>query len=408
MYTDRLRELKYTSPSGKKFTLLFDGLSRTGGKKAPVSEFPGQNQGAVQDLGELTGTFPITCYIAGLDYDTEADRFWNALAESGAGKLDHPRWGTINVLPSTREQSEQFVDGAGRAVFTITFIRTDDTVFDYPKSFIVPDDQITADADAAADGITATLEGKAITDVREKAGLKENVLSTLDTVTGIIGTVTAFSDDLRETIDGTVNEIIREIDILIASPQLLMESLLKLYRLPARVVTDVTEKVKAYKTIYISLANGFAETTKEYGEMFGIIASAQLQGVAIATAESTLNGNIPTRTQAGEIVDGLTGLYSDIIVTIEAIETAGNFTVDYETTRLTLQTVSRSVENLIDRALSLPTERILKLEKDVTPLQFAWELYGDLDRLDELIEYNNLLSDNILLIPRNTEVRWYA
>ncbi len=408
MYTERLRELKYTSPSGKKFTLLFDELSRTGGKKAPVSEFPGQNQGAVQDLGELTGTFPITCYIAGLDYDTEADRFWNALAESGAGKLDHPRWGTINVLPSTREQSEQFVDGAGRAVFTITFIRTDDTVFDYPKSSIVADDQITADADAAADGITSALEGETITDVREKAGLKENVLSTLATVTGIIGTVTAFSDDLRETVDGTVNEITREIDTLIASPALLMESLLKLYRIPARIVTDVTEKVKAYKTIYTGLATGFVETTKEYGEMFGIIASAQLQGIAIASAESTLTGRIPTRTQAGEVVDGLTGLYSDVVATIEEIETAGDFTVDYETTRLTLQTVFRSVGNLIDRALSLPTERILTLDRNITPIQLAWELYGDLERLDELIEYNNLQGENILLIPRETEVRWYA
>lgn len=121
-----------------------------------------------------------------------------------------------------------------------------------------------------------------------------------------------------------------------------------------------------------------------------------------------MTGSIPTRTQAGNIVDGLTGLYSDIITTIESLEKAGNFTVDYETTRLTLQTVSGSVGNLIDRALSLPTEKTLTLDRNITPLQLAWELYGDIDRLDELIEYNNLQGDTILLIPRDTEVHWYA
>ena len=90
-YKDRIKEMIYTSSEGNQFTLKYSELSRTGGRKAPITEFPGQDQGAVQDLGATTPTFPINCFIDGENYDQTADAFWLALHESGPGVLSHPR-----------------------------------------------------------------------------------------------------------------------------------------------------------------------------------------------------------------------------------------------------------------------------------------------------------------------------
>jgi hypothetical protein len=47
------------------------------------------------------------------------------------------------------------------------------------------------------------------------------------------------------------------------------------------------------------------------------------------------------------------------------------------------------------------------LEKDTTPIEFVYSLTNDIERLDELMSYNNLQGKNILVIPKGTSVRYY-
>lgn len=405
-YKDRLRTMTYISPSGQEFTLQFDELSRSGGKKAPVSEFPGQDQGAVQDLGEQTITFPITAYITGSDYDSEADRLWDALAETGPAKLVHPRWGNLNVLPSTREQREQFIDGAGRALFTIEFIKVNDDAFEYPRAEAAPDEQISAEVDAVGVAIGESVPAE-IDDPREKAGLKENILDGLDKIKSGFRSVTGAVDGLQADINGAIFAIENNIDALVAAPADLMESLLSLYRLPGRTAVDVRAKIDGYTTIYNDLIDGFIETTKEYGENLGLINTAQLDAIQAAAAESTLDGLILTRDEIARILDNLRDLNSNIDSSIESLETAGSFQADYSSRAAADAAATRAITSLVDRALYLPAEQIITLAEDKTVLQLTFELYGDLDRLDQLITYNGFGGDELLLIPAGTEVAYY-
>ncbi len=70
--------------------------------------------------------------------------------------------------------------------------------------------------------------------------------------------------------------------------------------------------------------------------------------------------------------------------------------------------ISSALNGLIDQALNLPTERVIILDREMTPLDLVWELYGDIERLEEFIEYNNLCGDEILWLTRGREVRWYV
>ena len=406
-YLDRLREMKYISPSGQEFTPLYDDLSRTGGKKAPLTEHPGQNQGTLQDLGEITGTFPITCYIAGQDYDLEADRFWAALAETGPGRLVHPRWGNRQVLPTSRSQGEGFVEGMAAAVFTITFVIASEEAFEYPKTTTDWGTRTENATDTAADAVAAGVPDE-VTDTATKATLKIAVQNTLTAITDLFSTLEDVTDEVRSEIESAINEITNSLDTLVGAPISLMESLLTLYRLPGRTITKVTAKIEGYQTIFDNLASGFVDTTAEYGEQFGLISAANLTAVSIAAAESTTTGTLVTRSQAGEAIEDLNKLWKDLLSYIESLETEGDFTSSQESLKSAYAVVTSAISGLVNQALNLPAERLLVLESEKPPLAIVYELYGDISRLDEFIDYNEISGDEILLLPRGREVRWYV
>jgi len=213
---------------GKEFTPRFTEATRERGKKAPVNEFPNQNQGGVQDLGQTTPRYPVNCYIDGADYDLTADRFWQALNESGPGQLQHPRYGVIPVLPTSIRQVEQFIDGAGRATFEIDFVQADEISLEYPRTAALASASVSASVDAAGADIGESLADVEIEEPGRLAALKDSVLNGLDAVKGAFDAVTGFTDDARQAINSTVQAITTEIDALIQAPQDLAESLLSL------------------------------------------------------------------------------------------------------------------------------------------------------------------------------------
>jgi prophage DNA circulation protein len=406
-YTDRLRQLRYTAPDGQTFTLQFDSLSRSGGKKAPVTEIPGRDDSIVQDLGEETPRFPVDCYIPGPDYDREADRFWKALAQPGYGELEHPRWGNLTVIPVSREQTEQFVSDTGRASFRVEFVQINQEQVEFPRATTDASAETTASVDAIEQSVAANV-GDITVDVREQATLKEQVLGTMSDISNAFRNAANEVDGLTADIDEQVNEITREIDTLVKSPASLFSSVLRLYRTPAEVGARVTTKLEGYRNLYNGLAEDFAETTRKYGSALGLMNAAQLAGLSGAAAEATQSGDLDTRTSAINAVEMLTTLDYDLHASIEDIEVIGAFQSPYEVQAATSRAVSGAVGNLIDRALSLPTERVEVLDRSITPVQWVWEIDGDLSRLDTLMRYNEFQGNEIMLIPAGREVRWYG
>jgi len=406
-YRDRLRQFEYTAPDGSLHTLQFTELSRSGGKKAPVTEFPQQDQGAVQDLGQTTPRYPISGFIAGADYDQSADEFWRALTQAGPGTLNHPRWGVIEVLPVSIEQTEQFVNGAGRAVFDVEFVQTEPAQLEYPRTAELTAQSVIGGLELTEASILSDLEGVEVTDPRQKAGLKEQVLGGLDAVTGAFDKVTGISDDVQSSIRGTVSEITRNIDSLVAAPQDLVESLLGLYRTPADVITDIRSKIGGYSAILETFAGSARNTTERYGELFGLINGAQAQAIGVSAAQASVSGTAETRATNTGAIDDLSGITGQLFGLLEDIGSDG-----YESSRATRQTMTASLRALIDRSLDLPAERVYLTPGDLTPIELVWRLYGegaDLEAmLNRIIGYNNLQGSQLLIVPRSTEVRWYV
>jgi hypothetical protein len=406
-YQDRLQQLVYTSPSGKEFTLRFTETTRERGKKAPINEFPNQNQGGVQDLGQTTPRYPVNCYIDGADYDLTADRFWQALNESGPGQLQHPRYGVIPVLPTSIRQVEQFIDGAGRATFEIDFVQADEISLEYPRTAALASASVSASVDAAGADIGESLADVEIEEPGRLAALKDSVLNGLDAAKGAFDAVTGFTDDARQAINSTVQAITTEIDALIQAPQDLAESLLSLYRLPADVVSDVGAKINGYAAILDTLIDAAISTTNRYGELFGLIGAADVNSASIAAAEASASGVSVTRARAIDAALALKNIADRQAAAIEAIGA-----LDYQSYYATRRALTLALDALIQTSLSLPAERVHITTEDITPIELVYQLYGadaDLERMtDRIIDYNGLTGESIILIPAGTEVRWYV
>lgn len=396
-WKDRLRPCVYISPGGAEFDLLFDEVSREIGKKAPVTEFPGQNSGAVQDLGQTTQRFPLTVYLSGLNYDLDADSFWGALQEPGPGELRHPRYGNIAVVPVSVQQTESLVDGANRAQFTIQFVEAIDVRLEFPSGTGINPEAISAQTDLSVDAAANTLAGVEVEEPGALTQLGAAVGNAVDATVDAFDKITDITDEVRSSIEDKVRDITNRIDDLVSAPFDLVESLAELYRLPAQTITSVRNKVSDYVFLAQSLQRQFEDITGEYAALFGLVGNACSNAIAAATAEASSVGTQATGADAAATNDLLAQLAP-----------AGD---DFASTSAVRKALTLAQQAQWDLITELPIEQKLVLDYDEALIPLINRLYTTIDDLDatieEFIEFNDLQGSAIFIVPAGTIVRWY-
>jgi prophage DNA circulation protein len=404
-YEDRLRAAKYRAPSGAIFELQFDEVERAGGKKAAVHEFPQQNTASVQDLGNVAEKFPMSVYFTGPDYDTQADAFWAALAERGAGSLQHPRFGDVSVLPLSWTQSESMVDELGRAEFKVEFLRVQ-TATVFPLTTQAAAGAVGSavdDAVAKSDAVAAA--GFDPASAADKAGVKANTLSWLDQYQKGFAAVLAVSEDVQTEANRVVRTVTSTIDDLLDDPAALFASLSNLAELPASIATSVVGKLDSYREQIVSIALMIPET---YAQAVSAT-QALLSAFGWSAAASTV-GEIETREEAVAAADAVADISDAVTVALEGIEAAvPDFRGTPDGLAELVNAASTARASLLERAFSLRAEHWVTLATERTPLDLVAEFYGgSIDSLDEFIRTNALQGDEILLIPAGRAVVYYV
>ena len=180
-WEDRLTEAVYTSPSGREFIGIYEDVSKVINKKTTAFEFPDVDGTYVQDLGPKGRQYPMKWIFSGEDYDTEAEDFDDALEEKGPGILQHPLYGTFDVLPfGSITRNDSLVNAANQAVYDITFYTTIKIIF--------PVSELSAE-NAMNEGITEFSETAPVS--------YDNALS-VDTATETTGFIDSAKAGLRK------------------------------------------------------------------------------------------------------------------------------------------------------------------------------------------------------------------
>lgn len=403
-WEDRIAEAAYTPQSGGRIVFMFENVSQTVTLRGTAHEFPDASSTYVQRTGTSSRRYPIRAFFSGADHDLQAETFVKALEAPGRGKLDHPFYGTIDVVPFGEvTRRDDLKTAANQSVVDVTFFRDNGVI--YPTSGEDPASLTLAAADQS-DALAADTFGDAadIATAIDRVTLKNQVLSLLDGVASDLNTVTSAVPKLAAAFSDQLDSVRNSADTLIDKPGTLAAQVVKTISTPAQSPDNVGAKVRAYQSLATSSATGVPDSKND-------LASRDLYAMAGTTsaARSVLTGSQTTRTEAVENAERLISMLDDVTQwRDDGFRTLGEVDTG-ESYEATQRAVATAAGYLVTVSFSLRQERRVVLDRARNIIELAGELYGDPDAgAETLITTNNLTGDEIIELPRGREVAYYV
>lgn len=412
-WNDRVRELAYTSPSGVRFTPTYENVAKTVEKKTTGFEFPDVDGTYVQDLGHTGNRYPLRMFFWGDNHDLEATAFEQGLLERGIGKLEHPLYGVRDVVPFGRiSRRDNLKDGANESIVDVVFWETTGIV--YP---IAQADPASAVISAVSDFNTALSDEFGITvdldTAIERVSFRNRYDSLLGSVQSVLGPIADVQDDVRSQFNSIVDSVNNGFDVLISEPVALAFQTLRLIQAPARVAADISARLSGYRDLIqtVTTGEGATRTPSRNSTSSNAFRVDDLNASAYVTGSvlSAVNNQFSTKSEALEAADELITQFNDVVEWRDA-----NFnSLDVIDTGAAYQQLQEAVALcagfLVQISFSLLQERSIVLDRDRTIIDVAAELYGTVDdRLDFLINSNDLSGSEILELQRGREIVYYV
>lgn len=412
-WEERIREAAYTSPSGIRLLFGYENVAMSVDKKTAAFNFPDANGTYIQDLGHTGRKYALRLFFWGANYDQESDAFMAALLEKGTGKLDHPIYGTKNVVPfGTIKRRDDLKTAANQAVFDVAFWETIDVV--YPTS---QTDPASAVLSAISDyNEVAAIEFEASTDIdsaTEQATFKNSYTALLDGAKSGLQSVADTQENVQKQFNAVNDSINNGIEILIGEPLTLASQTVIMLQAPARALTSIEARLSAYANLATLIITG-DDAVQEPGlgsdnanafHTSDLYASTYVTGSIV----SVINNRFETKTDALAAADLVLQQFADVAAwrddnfqSLGEIDTGGSYQALQEAVALT-------AGFLVEISFSLKQERSIVLTRPRTIIDLVAELYGSVDdQLDFFIDSNNLTGSEILELPRGREVVYYV
>jgi len=466
-WEDRIREAAYTSPkSGTRIVFDYEDVSRIVELRTAAFGFPGVDGEYVQQNGYGSRRYPMRCIFWGSLHDISATVFNELLLEPGIGKLEHPMYGTFNVVPFGEiTRRDDLKTGANQTIIEVTFWTTIRELFPLAlqdpgsviaaalQAFTLASAQQFADATDLSDAISKAA-GKGL--IR---ALLNIVSDTLQQVSDLVSGVNRDFRDLQSTINYGM-------DVLIGQPLQLAQQIANLITAPARAIDGLKSRLDAYGELFDSIFEseagrpgdaldsvptatagriGVTRRTQLIANGFhaaDLFAAHAMAGSVTSTLDSTFQAqqtialeDAPSgyRQPAGKAgvflakpdaivaaetllaqMDAYTAWREAGFVALGAVPKTGTYQLDAGASYAELhRAVSIAAGNLIQISFNLVPERRLVLDRERTIVDLASEFYGHVDPvdgfdpLDYLIETNNLTGSQILELQRGQTVKYY-
>lgn len=412
-WQDRIREGAYTSPSGTRQTFLYEDVTEAVDKRTSAHQFPDAEGTYVQDLGASGRRYPLRLFFSGDDYDLEAKAFMKLLLERGTGKLDHPAYGSLDVVPfGTIERKDALKSAGNQAIIAVIFWETIGLV--YPQSQTDPASEVAASVEeynvAAAAEFDATTNLESAT---QQAEVKNNYSQLLSNAEAKLQKVADTQADVQAQFDAVVDSINQGIDVLISDPLTLGFQTTIGLQSPARALTSIEARLTAYADLAESIITGDGAVVGSNNDpnesaafhTRDLFASTYVTGSVV----SAVNNQFTRKTEALEAAE-------DILAQFEAVAKWRDDNYDAlaevdtgEAYQKLLSAVSITAGFLVEISFTLKQELRLIIENPRTILDLAAELYGTADDdLDFLISSNDLTGDEILELPRGKQIVYYV
>lgn len=417
-WEDRLLEAVYESPSGIRTPFIFEDVSLEFDKKTTAFQFPDADGTYIQDLGRTGYRYPFRLIFSGEDYDLEADVFLQALSEVGAGRLEHPIYGQVDVVPFGKvTRRDDLKTRANQAVFDLAFFETTGLV--YPTQQLDPSSEIQSALDRFAAAQSDTFANASSLDtVSERATVKGQYEALLGSASSGLAAIASTQDDVGRLFN-TINDSINlGIDVLIAEPLTLAFQTSQLIQTPGRALSSIQARLDAYQNLAGDIISGPAITpnpsdSDDPSKINNTLLTADLyaSNYVAGTVVSAINTQFTTKPEAILAAELVLQLFTDVnawrdenFQALSQIDTGGAY-------QQLQSAVALTAGFLVDLSFSLKQERRIKLDRPRNALELVAELYQETvdENLDFFIKSNSLNGDEILIeIPQGREIVYYV
>jgi prophage DNA circulation protein len=411
-WQDRLKPCTYTSPSGAVFNLQYEDVSQSLKKKTTTFEFVGTNDVYVQDNGVGARTIPLTIYFSGEDHDLQANDFFEAIAESGAGQLQHPVYGLQTVNPvGDPSRSDRLKTGANESAFDITFVVTITNLYPASQSNIKANAQSASDAfnNATAEEYDELITLNTESERQTLIGDSQDLLGTYkeglqDLTNGQADLQRDFND-----IHGSIND---GIDLLVGQPLTLAFQSIQLVKSVSNAAALIEDRLDAYGNLLDDLTNDDKTVAPTYDFVANNrLATQNLYASATVSAmnDAMVSTDFKTRDEALEASVKVTDYFAQYMAwkernyaALDQLDTGEGYVSLQEQTALTASL-------LIDVSLDLKRQRTIILDRDMFVIDFAYQYFGSTDNatVEEVIKLNGLDNSEIWVIPKNRLMKFY-
>lgn len=427
-WNDRLTDMVYTSPSGLQFTGTFENVQKEIIKKTAAFNFPDVEGTYVQDLGKQGRRYATRWIFWGEDYDQDAEDFDTAIEEKGPGILQHPLYGTFDVVPyGSIRRRDDLVTAANQAVYDITFYETIKIV--YPISELSAENAMNEGFTAFSDDAVANYDlSLSVNTAKEVTGYIDSAKEGLRKLKKELAAIAATTAAVERAFNDVVTVAESTIETLVGGPTLIASQLIAITRIPSQASANIQAKLDAYNNLIVSLIDGPSNQFTPYsdsqvGNSFtnnNLLASTAV----LAAIESTISEEtvFPTRSSAINAIEALDTLFTNYVnwsdVNRESLIQGVSFTREAGTNDLIdtgeayqqlLNVFSISQGRLTQIAFTALQERTVLLDRDRTFIDFAAEFYGELDlQYDFIIQSNNLSGIELFDIKKGREMVYYV
>lgn len=416
-WEDRLQQAAYTSPSGTRIQFAYEDVGRETEKRTTAFEFPGVSDAYVQDNGHGSRKYPLRCFFVGDKCDLLATAFEAALLERGKGKLEHPLYGTFDVVPfGTIGRRDDLKSAANQTVIEVTFWTTTEAV--YPSGDGNPKSEILAALSGFDTAAAQQFSASDLSTALERANLASTIRKTLRKISaamqGVSDQVTSVNRRFRD-LQSAVNF---GMDVLVGQPLLLAQQVVNLITAPARALTGIRSRLEAYRNLLESLFGQSRASSADQAlsqqqrikaqndfRATDLAASAAIAGSVLSVTEHEFATKPEAIAAADEILDQfeeLTEWREERFEALGLIDTGESY-------QALQHAVALATGFLVEVSFSLVPERSIVLDRPRTIVDLSAELYGSIDdRLDFLISSNDLSGSDILLLQPGRRIVYYA
>lgn len=418
-YSDRQKQVIWTSPSGKKFILQTDGKIKYSRKrKGEVKNNPTRSYGknnsktsyktvnmsddTFQDMGVSGRDFSLKLYFFGDNHDIDADNFEAAYCEHGKSKLQLS-YGNIMIVQALDIDFEQdTVEKLSHTEVNISFHQCSGTV--YPTAKVTKTTSLTKNINQMQETLSESF-AETVAVIEDKQSFADRWGSNLDKL------AEKFNDIQNSDFIGILQDI--KSQNILNNPLVMSTQLGILLKKGLLTYDNVSDVITSISDIISGLLPSSSEnvTKSEYtaDDLFlkstiitgcDVINSSdfELRKDAVLTAENIQEINDNYIEQSQDIEEIINKNLEDTIIT------------EIDTTEIVNQTIG----SIIDKSDDLKVEKTLFLKEHSNPLMVAFENYPDMFKSDPeaAIDYvnrtNNLSGDELFFLEKGRKIVIYV